>query len=511
MSTKEILAPVAQGSRYRFKELSGPGGRRKALRIEGPGRNTVFVIPAPTCLLVRYRNERGNWHNRSYGFFDYYPLSDDVASGLIVGWEPPEGKPDRPSVRAWVRKRTARAIGKRLHSYYKRSLDDVDPTVLALQRAVFAATFSAPGLVLGKKLYREKYVVRDLTRHRAAAVALAGLGTCSGLRRERAWRDARATVMRSTERAALEKLARSTGVTLSIHAMPEHGFLAASLPVDEALSMMEGWHGLFSPTGDPYRSLDRTLMNLPGGVPSGLMPYLSLARLERPVLARSELTVLALHERRRFGADGSAGKERVFRHASADRIARATRLVAEHTRNPLPARRTRDLRFVVDFLMDYPDEHGGNIVGLAEKSIRWHGRQQEEEVERTLERLGRARATEAPPVPLPGDPNVAFLADVRGVCEEGLRMKNCVASYAGRAAKGYCYLFHVSHAGEEATVEVDRAGRVVQAAGPGNEINAASRWGRRVLNRWGKGFPEGHESTARPPDLEEDDLENFPF
>ena len=511
MSTNEVLAPVAQNSRYRFKELSGPGGRRRALRIEGEGRNTVFVIPKPTCLLMRYRDERREWHTRSYGFFDYYPLSDDVASGLIVGWEPPEGKPGWPGVRAWVHKRTARAIGKRLHSYYKRSLDDVDPTVLALQRAVFAATFSAPGLVLGNKLYREKYVVKDVTRHRAAAVALAGLGTFSGLRRERAWRDARATVLRSTERAALEELAKSTGVRLSVHATPERRFRAASLPVDEALGVMEGWRGLFSPTGEPYRSLDRTLMNLPGGVPAGLMPYLSLVRLERPVLARSELAVLALHERRRFGADGSAGKERVFRHASANRIARATRLVAEHTRNPLTARRTGDLRFVVDFLMDCPDEHGGNIVGLAEKSIQWHRRQQEEEVERTLKRLGRDRATEAPPVPLPGDPNVAFLADVRGVCEEGLRMKNCVASYAGRAAKGYCYLFHVSHAGEEATVEVDRAGRVVQAAGPGNEINAASRWGRRVLNRWGKGFPEGHESTARPPDFEEDDLENIPF
>jgi len=209
----------------------------------------------------------------------------------------------------------------------------------------------------------------------------------------------------------------------------------------------------------------------------------------------------------------------VFRSASEDRIARATRLVAEHTRNPLSTRRTTDLKFVVSFLMDYPEKHRGNIVGLAEKSIRWHGRQQEEETERILGRLGRTRPTETPPIPVPEDPNVRFLSSVKEVCEEGTRMNSCVASYASRAAGGSCYLFHVTHAGEEATIEVDRAGRVVQAAGPGNRMNAASRWGRRALGRWGKGFPEGHEATppsiildddAYVPDGEEP-FQNIPF
>ncbi|MDP8952549.1 MAG: PcfJ domain-containing protein, partial [Actinomycetota bacterium] len=345
----------------------------------------------------------------------------------------------------------------------------------------------------------------------AAAVALASLGTLRDLRLKRTWVDTEANVLRSRERAALEELARGTGVRLSIHARPEHGHRRDPVSIDGALAMMENWRGLFSPTGEPYRSLDRTLMNLPGGVPFDLVPYLSLVYLERPVLTRSELAVLTLHERRRLGRDMPGGNGGVFRDASENRIARATRLVAEHTRNPLTARRTRDLRFVVDFLMDYPGEHGGNIVGLAEKSIRWHRRQQDEEVERTLEKLGRHTPTEAPPIPVPRDPNVLFLSDVRDVCGEGVKMNNCVASYARRAAGGRCYLFHVSHAGEEATVEVDRAGRVVQAAGPGNEINAASRWGRRVLNRWGKGFPEGHEATAPTMFVEEDVYEDVPF
>jgi hypothetical protein len=162
------------------------------------------------------------------------------------------------------------------------------------------------------------------------------------------------------------------------------------------------------------------------------------------------------------------------------------------------------------FLMDYPGEHRGNIVGLAERSIRWHRQQQVEEIEKTLDKLGGDRSTEAPPILVPEDLDILFLSNVKEVCEEGAKMNNCVASYAGRAARGQCYLFHVSHAGEEATVEVDWAGRVVQAAGPNNRMNAAARWGRRVLGRWGAAFPEGHEATT-PRIIDEDLHEHLPF
>jgi len=78
-------------------------------------------------------------------------------------------------------------------------------------------------------------------------------------------------------------------------------------------------------------------------------------------------------------------------------------------------------------------------------------------------------------------------------------MENCVASYAQRAVRGSCYLFHASHNGEEATVQLDHTGRVVQAAGPRNQRNAAATWGSRVLGRWGREFPTGHASHVDFP------------
>lgn len=498
-----------QGSRYTFTETPSEG-RGRSVQIEGEGRNTVFVDITPTCLLVRYRDERGGWYIQPYGFFDYYPFAADVTSGLILGWKPPEGRRGWPGVRGWVHRQTGRAISKRLHAHYKSCLRDIDPTVLALQRNVFAATFSAPALMFREELYREGHLVNDLIQYRAAAVALANLERFRDLLRSRVHLEAEQKILRSMERKNLEKLAEAMEVKLSIHVLPRGHYRRDPLGIDEALEMMENWRGLFSPTGKSYRSLDRTLMNLPGGVPPGLVPYLSLVRLERPVLSRSELVVLALYEKWCLQHGSPRRNASVFHRASHDRIARATRLVAQHTRNPLSSRRANDLRFIVRFLMDYPEEHEGNIVGLAEKSIRWHRHQQEQETERILERLGRDRLAEAPPIPVPQEPDVRFLPSVEEVCREGMQMNNCVGTYAGRAAGGQCYLFHISHAGEEATVEVSRAGRVVQAAGPRNEINAASRWGKRVLNRWGKKFPEEHKTTA-PTFINEELYDDIPF
>jgi hypothetical protein len=153
MSTIEPVPQAKAPTRYEFKEYFARGGVW-VLRIEGKARNTVFVAATPTSLLVRHADGRGGWHIQPYGFYDYYPFAGAVASGLILGWEPPEGRPDWPGVRSWVWRRTGRAIGRRLHAFYKRCLREADPTVLALQRAVFAATFSAPELVFDEELYK---------------------------------------------------------------------------------------------------------------------------------------------------------------------------------------------------------------------------------------------------------------------------------------------------------------------------------------------------------------------
>src|SRR5262249_9237171 len=148
--------------------------------------------------------------------------------------------------------------------------------------------------------------------------------------------------------------------------------------------------------------------------------------------------------------------------------------------------------------------HRGNIVGLARKSIRWHQHEQGRVMAATLRTLGPERPAALPPIALPVHPGIRFLATVKEICKEGAAMQHCIATYAGTAARGKCFLFHVEHAGRSASVAVDQEGTVREANGPRNEWNAAVQWGRRVLGRWGKALRPAVRQQEPDVELEDD-------
>ena len=82
-------------------------------------------------------------------------------------------------------------------------------------------------------------------------------------------------------------------------------------------------------------------------------------------------------------------------------------------------------------------------------------------------------------------------------------MDNCIASYAQSAVAGECFLFHVRHRGEHASVEVDPRGNVRQAEGPSNSSNHAAAWGAERLHEWGRSLARASEPLRRmePPPL----------
>src|SRR5262249_3872495 len=147
----------------------------------------------------------------------------------------------------------------------------------SVQKAVFAATFSDAPLAGESALYQERYLVQDILRYPAAAIAVRNAWTLS--------RDLPLARLHGSEQAReLRKLARSMGLTLHV---------AASLPegpsVQVQLECLKDWKALFSDTGYAYRSLNRTLMNLPGRAPHRLVCNLRKSHLERPIDSRLEL------------------------------------------------------------------------------------------------------------------------------------------------------------------------------------------------------------------------------
>ena len=93
-----------------------------------------------------------------------------------------------------------------------------------------------------------------------------------------------------------------------------------------------------------------------------------------------------------------------------------------------------------------------------------------------------------PPIPPPDHGAVTFLSTTTAVFREGARMHHCVATRIPLARSGASFLFHVEHEDGRATVEVDAHGEVVEAQGPCNRENFASRFGTALLSRWGLGF-----------------------
>jgi PcfJ-like protein len=467
-------------SRYAIREeLFG-------FRIEGVDRPPVAVAFRPTGLEAFFVGGELAGVRERFGFFNFGKLLEFVARGLLREWRAQEGW---FGVRGWAQQQTARAIARRVREQWQRLLGRADPTILAVQRAVFAATFGDAPLFNEPALYADAFLVRDVIQYPAAAVAV-----------RNAWMLCRDLPVRQLLHSAhareLQNLASSMGLRLNLN-------VGASDEPDDAvqLARLTAWRDLFADTGAAYRSLNRTLMNLPGRVPHRQVCNLRLVHLERPLERRLELLSLlfygSLRAARSNGGDwaeAEAVAERVdhtglFQHTTSAQLKEAMSRIAAHLHLTLDPRKAADVRQFVQFLADYPERHTGNVVGLAERAIRWHRDRHQEQLALVLRLHGNDTLTRRPPIALPGVAGVRFLDTVGAVCAEAEQMRHCVASYVDLAMTGNCFLFHVDHEGEEATVEVGCEGRVRQAQGPRNLRNKAARWGKRVLNRWASAFP----------------------
>jgi hypothetical protein len=475
-------------SRYQFREH--PGG----FAVEGDDRPPVEVSFGPTALEAWHAGEPPGGARQRFGFFNFGKLLEFVAAGLMRDWRPQEGW---YGARAWAHQQTARAIARRLREQWLRLVARADPTVLAVQKAIFAATFGDAPLAAEPLLYQDPYLVHDIVHYPAAAVAARNAWT---LTRELPL----ARLQHSGPARDLRELARSMGVAVQ---------LGASLPEDPPVSTqverLADWKALFSDTGYGYRSLNRTLMALPGRTPHRLVCDLRKVHLVRPLLTRLELLAVVLYAGVRADRESCPGTRadhsHVFGHARAAHVKEAMARAAAHLRQPLDPGKAADVRQMVQFLADYPEPHAGNLAGLAARAVRWHRGRQQEQAAALRRHYGAETPTQRPPVALPADEGVEFLGSVAAVCAEAERMAHCVASYIDLAVRGNCYLFHVQYKGEEATVEVGAEGKVRQAQGPRNQRNRAARWGRRVLARWAATLPPP-AGRAGMPAIEEEDI-----
>ena len=469
------------------------------------------------------------------GIYAYRPLLGGIASRAMGQWSQPADRPESPwsGLATWALSQTRKALASRIFHQWRRLLETVPEQVRLVAKATFAATGSDStlGCETWPELYDYPFLVQDILRFRAAATAcrqpfplLERTALVTRLRAsdQSAWRQGRfaqiyerfwlpwrggreAALPAAEEYAIFERNWRyATDAFLQTVRDPQDRRL-----VLEALA--SDWKGCFSSTGRAYRSLNRTLMGLPGAIPTSLLSYLPTVALERPMTDRLELLLLLLYVR----VTGTYTPEdrweyRIFARASRKDILTALRRLSEHTRQELRPK-SAHLLVLVQFLIDYcqrGERHHGTIAGLADRAIRWHRDLQDRYVKDTIGQLDAETETARPPIALPATPAIRLLSTVGEVIEEGATMQHCIASYARWAADGQGYLFHVEHQGESASVQVDRWGQVVQAYGPRNTLNAAADYGRRLLTRWGSPL---REALPNPPGLDDAPPDELPF
>lgn len=373
------------------------------------------------------------------GLCEYRRLCHLVCDSLMSDWQGRKDGAAPIKIRLWAQKQTQKALGRRLHQQWKRLIARVDPRILGVQRAVFATSFRAPQLLHDVSLYAQNDFVRDIQQYRAAAHLV--------------------DITSQYAETPLLHVPRSV----------------------ECLSALNDWQEAYAVEGKRYRSLSRTLMNLPGNMPSGVVATLRRVHLERPITDRLELLTLLLARQESFQPIGYPQNwTRLFQHVRRAEILAAMSMVSQAIRVRLSPRRTRDIFTFVSYLLDYPEPFTGRLRGVTRRAIRWHAHN----IAGEMSAFDNQQAVSLPPIDLPSNPAVRFLSTVGDIREEAARMQHCVASYAKKAMDGGCYLFHIEHAGHEATVEVASNGRVRQSCGPRNTRNVATVFGQKVLHQW---------------------------
>lgn len=388
-------------------------------------------------------------------FLEPRQLASHVTSALQVE---PGVEGDESSSRYWVRvegyDETRRMLAAPVVSQFQRLRSHADPTVVAVQKAAFAATLQDCWLLHEPGLYRQRYFVRDVLNYRAAASLPLIAPTLLGGR----------GIFRGDD---------------DLGTVP-----------DKVVSALTDWPRWYSYSNECYRTLRRTLMNLPGGIPPELLVQLANVELERPITDRVELLAVLYGELQVCFGDEESIKtiQRILMHATRAEIEAGMAAVSGDIHERLTSRRAQHVERFVLFLSHVREVPRGRLPSLTRRAIRWHRDREAADVDDILDVLGEETPTQHPPIPLPADPRIKFLDTVGSICEEARRMGHCVATYSSNAVRGECYLFHIQHGCEGATIEVGQDGKVRQAYGPKNHRNQACRIGTRLLTTWGAGF-----------------------
>lgn len=360
-----------------------------------------------------------------------------------------------------------RAISGRLKPHWDRMVKEVaPPMVRALARQMWGSVRGDAAILHRVELYDDPqyaHVLKDLNKYHACRMVAKSL-------ENRPYK---------SERAELVPIL----VDNFVEALNNH-----PKPPDH-LETLKDWRGFLTPT-IPYKALNKTLDKLPRAISVDQLPRLALLKLEQPLTDRLHLI---------FALSGATHHnwglhEHLVLSASAEQIKEACRVIGFGLTSQS---RTTMISDAASYILDYPEPYNGDISGLARRSVEWH---------RTVDKYkGSLPEDHALPIPQGVDLDwleglgIRLLKTAGEVYEEGSTMRHCVGSYASKAARGQCFLFHVEREGESATIEVSNYGKILQAYGFANSKNKACNYGSLFIERH---WPQMAAAQPEPSELD---------
>lgn len=231
----------------------------------------------PTFLVIEgigKRNHMLKRTDRKFGFYECRKIANLIAAEIK---KRESARTDSPGA-----ERSAEQLGRTvfqiLNGRRATWLSKAESGVLAVHRSVFDATGATADLAMSPTLYTasNRYLIKDVVQFPAAAIALkfANRSSIDAFDQEAQIRRAMSSVLPTTP-------VRPRNPSLRKRIIPEN------LLFDR----LQNWMSLFSPEGQANRSLRRTLVNLPPGIPGNLLINLRNLELPRPIFAHGELLV----------------------------------------------------------------------------------------------------------------------------------------------------------------------------------------------------------------------------
>lgn len=261
------------------------------------------------------------------------------------------------------------------------------------------------------------------------------------------------------------------------------------LDPSNTVAELEDWLALFAAKGAgarPPKSTRKLLMNWPAALSMSWATALTGHHVQwqpRSYLEAIYSVVLPLHPRPDLVECLAAHPNApVVRRATDSEIRAGLRLARRraglfHRREPR-LRKVLDHATLVRFVLDDPRPYQGRWPALVLRAIDWHDHERWQQHEEGNDQPWRHEPFPELPAVLPDDISgfVEHINSAERLSAESSTMRHCVESYGPRLVSGQSFVFHVTYEDDEATVQTDPLGRVVQAYGWCNRHNKASRW-----------------------------------